>query len=136
MRIVLDSNIYIAALLAKGLASDILKLSEKGEIEIFTSEEILDEVKDKLVSKGKLEEIFVEQLLLELKNSIGIVKPKIRLNVVKEDVDDNKIIECAVESGANLIVSMDRHLIKLKSYKGIGIVHPKALTWILPKLLS
>jgi len=35
-----------------------------------------------------------------------------------------------------LIVSMDKHLIKLKSYKGTGIVHPKTLTWIIPKLLS
>ena len=136
MRIVLDSNIYIAAFLAKGLASDILKLGYKGEIEIFTSEEILDEVKDKLVNKGKLEKIYVEQLLLQVKKSIKIVKPIKRLDVVKEDPDDNKILECAVESEANLIVSMDKHLIKLKSYKGTGIVHPKTLTWIIPKLLS
>jgi putative PIN family toxin of toxin-antitoxin system len=136
MKIVLDSNVYIAAFLAKGLASDILKFGEKGKIEIYTSREILDEVKEKLVSKGKLDEVFVKQLLSHIEKSLKIVKLKRKLNVVKEDPDDNKILECAIVAGANLIVTMDKHLLKLKSYENIGIVHPKTLTWIIPKLIS
>lgn len=136
MKIVLDSNIYIAAFLAKGLTSDIIKLGEKGELEIYTSDEILSELKNKLINKAKIEEFIVNQLLNHLQRSFKKVKPTKKLNVVKSDSDDNKILECAVEAQANLIVSMDKHLIKLKSYKGIGIVHPKTLTWILPKLLG
>ena len=136
MKVVLDSNVYIAAFLAKGLASDILKFGEKGKIEIYTSKEILDEVKGKLVKKAKLEELYVKQLLSHVEKSLKIIRPIKKLSVVKEDSDDNKILECAVEAGANLIVTMDKHLLKLKSYEGIGIVHPKTLTWIIPKLLG
>jgi len=39
-------------------------------------------------------------------------------------MNDNRILECAVAGHASLIVSGDRHLRKLKSYKGIGIVTP------------
>ena len=136
MKVVLDSNVYIAAFLAKGLASDILKFGEKGKIEIYTSKEILDEVKGKLVKKAKLEELYVKQLLSHVEKSLKIIRTIKKLVVVKEDPDDNKILECAVEAGANLIITMDKHLLKLKSYEGIGIVHPKTLTWIIPKLLG
>ena len=136
MKVVLDSNVYIAAILAKGLASDVIKFGEKGEIEIYTSEEILSEVREKLIKKAKLEELYVKQLLSHVEKSLKIIRTIKKLVVVKEDPDDNKILECAVEAGANLIITMDKHLLKLKSYEGIGIVHPKTLTWIIPKLLG
>ena len=41
-----------------------------------------------------------------------------------------------MEGKADLVVSIDQDLLKLKSYKGVGIVHPKTLTWILPKLFE
>jgi len=53
-----------------------------------------------------------------------IVVPKISLQVIKADPDDDKFLECAVEGGADLIVSGDRHLTRLKSFRGIGIVWP------------
>ena len=51
--------------------------------------------------------------------------PKIRVRVVKDDPDDDKIIECAIDGEAVVIVSGDRHLLKLKSYKGIRIINPR-----------
>ena len=53
-----------------------------------------------------------------------MIVPKVTLHVVAEDEDDNRILECAAAGEANLIVSGDRHLRKLKSYAGIGIVTP------------
>lgn len=53
-----------------------------------------------------------------------IVSPKFTLNVVKADPDDDRILECAQAGSANLIVSYDHHLTKLKTFRGIGIVHP------------
>lgn len=53
-----------------------------------------------------------------------IVSPAIRLQVVAEDPTDDRILECAVAGRADLIVSGDRHLRKLKSFRGIGIVRP------------
>jgi hypothetical protein len=48
----------------------------------------------------------------------------ITLDVIREDPPDNRILECAVEGRANLIVSGDRHLRRLKIYQGIPIVRP------------
>lgn len=136
MKLVLDANIFIAAFLAKGLASDILRLSETGRIQIYTSQAILDEVAEKLIEKAKLDRQLVEKFIRHLRKAVHLVVPRRRLHVIKADPDDNKILECAVEANANLIVSMDKHLIKLKSYETIGIVHPRTLTWIMPKLLK
>lgn len=41
---------------------------------------------------------------------------------MKEDLDDNKILECAVASGARYVVSGDKHLLKLGRYKGIKMI--------------
>ena len=46
-----------------------------------------------------------------------------RIHVVKDDPDDDKFIECAVECGAEFIVSGDKHLLKKKKYKRIDIVN-------------
>ena len=43
---------------------------------------------------------------------------------MKGDPDDNRIIKCAVDGKANLIVSGDRHLLGIKHYRGIGIIRP------------
>jgi predicted nucleic acid-binding protein len=54
-----------------------------------------------------------------------IIKPKTRLSIVKEDHDDNKIIECAVTGKADYIITKDKHLLKIKNYKGIKIITPR-----------
>ncbi len=51
--------------------------------------------------------------------------PKSVPHIIKDDPDDDHILACALAGRADLIVSGDRHLLKLKSYKGIGIVRPK-----------
>jgi predicted nucleic acid-binding protein len=53
-----------------------------------------------------------------------IVSPKIGLQVISEDPTDDRILECAVAGRADLIVSGDRHLRRLKSFRNIGIVQP------------
>ena len=53
-----------------------------------------------------------------------IVSPKFSLQVIAEDPTDDRILECAVAGRADLIVSGDRHLRKLKSFRNIGIVQP------------
>lgn len=59
--------------------------------------------------------------------NVLIVTPKIKVDAVKEDPDDNKIIECALESNAEYIISYDKHLLKLKEYQRIKIVRPEEI---------
>ena len=59
-------------------------------------------------------------------NHIGslcdLVSPKLLLNAVPNNSDDNKFIECAVEGEAEYIVSRDKHLLRIREYKGIRII--------------
>ena len=135
MRIVLDTNVYIAAFLSKGLASKILLLGEKGRVSLYISPDIFKEIQDKLATKFKVGKKDIEEFSYLVRNSTKPIYPKKKINFVKIDPDDNIVLECASSANANLIVSMDKHLLKLKSFERIGIVHPKTLTWILPKLL-
>src|SRR3989304_4007970 len=111
MKLVLDTSVYIAAFLQKGLASDILILGEEGKIEIFISEEILKEITDKLDKKFKVDEERKNKFVSVIRRSTNQISPTMKLNIIRADPDDNKIIECAVEAGANLIVTMDKHLL-------------------------
>jgi len=56
--------------------------------------------------------------------SFSIVKPGRKITVVKDNPDDNKIIEAAVEAKADYIVTGDKHLLKIGNYHGIKIIKP------------
>ncbi len=63
-----------------------------------------------------------EDVLGEIVRISSIVNPKIKVNVVAEGPDDNKFLECALESRADFIVSGDKHLLRFREFKGIKIV--------------
>ena len=48
-----------------------------------------------------------------------------KLKVIKEDSDDDKFIETALNGNADYIITQDKHLLKLKEYNNIKIIHPK-----------
>ncbi|MDI6737413.1 MAG: hypothetical protein QME12_02745 [Nanoarchaeota archaeon] len=56
--------------------------------------------------------------------SMKVITPVIKLDIVKDDPDDNKIIECAVASQSDFILSYNLHLLNLKEYAGIKIIRP------------
>ncbi len=58
------------------------------------------------------------------KNSI-LVEPSTKIKVVKDDPEDDKFVETAVEGDAYFIVTQDKHLLKLKDYQGIKIITPE-----------
>jgi predicted nucleic acid-binding protein len=54
------------------------------------------------------------------------VTPRRRVNAVKDDPDDNRILECALAARADVIVSGDGHLLRLTAYEGITILTPRS----------
>lgn len=134
MRVVLDTNVYIGAALQGELTEDILEeVVENPEITLICSEEIFLEIEQKLQQKFHWSTDRLELFLGRIRKIAEIVEPRERVNVIKRDPDDNKILECALAGEADLIVTADQDLIKLKQYKGIGIIHPKTLSWTFPE---
>ena len=57
-----------------------------------------------------------------LENLAEVVEPQKTLRVIAEDPDDNRVLECSLDGKADVIVSGDRHLLKVGKYQGISIV--------------
>ena len=124
-RIVADTNVYISALNFAGTADEVLALGRAGAIDVFISQPILDEIADVLVRKFRWTATRVREAERAIASFASLVSPGETINVVREDEPDNRILECAVASGAEAIVTGDQHLLKLKRYHGIAIVSPR-----------
>jgi len=129
LRNVLDTNVYVSAALHGRVADSVLELASIRLVSLVTSEIILGELEDKLRNKLRWS-IEQSDLFLDVIRDIAeIVDPQIVLNVVPDDEDDNRIVECAVAGGADLIVTFDKDLLQLKSYEMIGIITPRQLSF-------
>ncbi len=126
IKIVFDTNILISFTLWDGSVSQklLFKLIEQDAL-IFSSTEILEEFQKILKRDFDYSDKEIANIMEKVLQFITLVNPCIKLNVVKEDADDNKIIECALEGKADYIISYDRHLLKLKEYKDIKIISPE-----------
>lgn len=134
MTIVLDTNVYIGAALQGELTEDILEIiAENSTITLISSEEIFLEIKQKLQQKFHWSTDKVKFFLDRIRKIAKVVETREKVNIIKRDPQDNKILECALAGEANLIITSDQDLIKLKTFKGIGIIHPKTFTWTFPE---
>jgi len=123
LRVVLDTNVYISAILFGGKCEEILKLASQRLFEVVISKKILGEIKSVLKEKFYWTDKQIAEVIKYIKEIASVINPDISLNVVKEDPADNKIIECAVASNATYIVTGDKqHLLAIKEYAGIKII--------------
>ena len=128
MKVTADTNFLISATQWDySVAHKLLKKFILSDVIIFTTQDILDETTEVLerdfeYSKNEAKNI-IEKILFFAK----LIEPKQKVDIIKDDPDDNKIIECAIESSSDYIVTYDRHLLKLKEYKGIKIMKPEEI---------
>ncbi len=136
IRITLDTNVLVSATYWSGSSFIIMEMVDKHELCCVLSNEILDEYKrvinsdeivDKVADKGLVASKVIEKVI----SDCVIAEPKIRLEVIKEDPTDNKILECAVAGSADYLITNDAHLLNIKEFLGIKIVNPKDFLSIL-----
>lgn len=123
VKAVLDTNVYISAILFAGKPERIRKLSKEGKIEVFISEIIIAEIAEVLRRTFDWENWKISQTIDEIREIATLVIPGRTLSIIKDD-DDNRILECAAESKVQYVVSGDKHLLSLKRYEGIEILSP------------
>jgi uncharacterized protein len=121
-RVVADTNIYISALMFGGLPGVLLDLGLMQAFRLVISPALLDELKDKLRVKFGVLAQDAAAIRVKLESAGDLIDPAIVLDVVTDDPDDNRVLECAVAGRADYIVSGDRHLLKLKEHAGIPIL--------------
>jgi putative PIN family toxin of toxin-antitoxin system len=126
VRIVLDTNVLISALLFGGNPRKILDLIIRGEIVLCLSESITSELAAVLQrSKFGFSHEIVNQIIPELSAISEFVLPTKKIQEIKADEADNRVLECADEASADYIVSGDAHLLEKKQFGSIQIVNPQ-----------
>lgn len=127
IRIVLDTNIVVSALIKEGSAPAlILSLVLDGHIHLCLTEEIFSEYTG-VLSRQKfqgLDQAGVRKVLLSLKRNSFWVLPSTRINAIKIDPEDNKFLECALEARAHYLVTGNKKHFKMPCFDTTQIVGP------------
>jgi putative PIN family toxin of toxin-antitoxin system len=125
MRMVADTNVIVSALVFGGLPRQVIDLAARGEVELYFSAPIQDEVERVLEQKfGWSRDEILSRARVPF--SWGTrVDPRMSLIVVKDDPDDDRILECAMAAQAHAIISGDRHLLRLGVFRSIAILTPR-----------
>ena len=121
MRLVLDTNILISAFFWDGNERKLLRSCRRKKHQLIVSPNILDELSRVLQKKFKLPFDKINEYREEILLMAEIVIPAGEIELIKEDITDNIVLETAILGKADRIITGDKHLLKLKECKGIKI---------------
>ena len=125
--LVMDSNIYISAILFGGKPRLIIEAALSGQVRLAISSPILEEIQDVLSgSKFRFPSAAAREIVIEIAVLAKTVEAAERVTLIADDPDDDRILECALASGADAIVSGDDHLLRLENFRGIPILNAAA----------
>jgi len=127
VRVVLDTNAVVSALLWGGIPDQLLTAATEGRIELYTSEPLLAELTEVLPRPKFAQRIqkagrTVGQLVEQYRGLAEVVEPAAITSGTLADPDDDHVLACALAARVDLIVSGDAHLLNLKAYQRIPIV--------------
>ena len=138
MKIVMDTNTLISSQLWEGNESRIFDLIMEGEVELQISEDIISEFEKVLsrqyfVSKLRDKKLDLEGIKSNILECAIVVEPVVKVEIVKDDPEDNKVLECALVEMPDFIISGDSHLLKLKEFRESKIITSRKLLDIFEK---
>ncbi|MDG7024973.1 MAG: putative toxin-antitoxin system toxin component, PIN family [Nitrososphaerota archaeon] len=123
IRVVLDTNVVVSAVASGGKPRQLLDWGVDGRFQIVVSEFILKEVGTVLRRpKFKASEEEVSNVILTLVQSGDVTTVTSSFEVVGEDPTDDAILNTALDGGAEILVTGDRHLLELKEFKRTKIL--------------
>lgn len=123
IRAVFDTNILISAILCKGKPRDILSSVIERKIVLVLSRDIIEEfalvIKRRKFGLAEDEQRLLVEFIIKLAD---VIETKSSFNEIKDDQNDNMVLNCAFDGRVNFIVSGNHHLLDLKEFKGIKII--------------
>lgn len=125
MRIVLDTNVVVSSLWG-GVPKSIMDACRKGRVKLLLSRPILEEYFT-VLSRFDVQDDDMDlfEALFTDPRRTEMISPAVAIRATREDPSDDKFLECALAAGADFIVSGDKHLLELGSFRGIPIATPR-----------
>lgn len=123
MRILLDTNVIISAVMFRGLPRRLLDAALKGEIRLVSSFALLHELEEVLMERFGFSARIASAVRAEVESVADVVDP-VDIPKVCRDPDDDQVLAAAVDAGAEAIVSGDKDLLALAEHAGIPILTP------------
>lgn len=124
-RVVLDTNIYISATFWTGKPYVIVQKAIEQDLAVFVSDDIIQELRKVLARDFSISKSEIEEMVKSILLFTHMLNPKKKLSAIKDDPDDDRILECALAGNADCIVTQDNHLLKLKEFQNITILTPQ-----------
>lgn len=117
LKIVLDTNILLVSISSKSKYHWVFSELLNGNYELFVTNEILLEYEEIISSKYNINVAKnVIRTLLYLEN-VTLITPYFKWNLIVNDKDDNKFVDCYIFSNSNYLVTHDKHFTHLKNIK-------------------
>ncbi len=123
MKIVLDTNVLIAALITHGTCSAVFEHCVRQHT-LITSEFVLQELYENLVHRFRYDPDEAREAIQLLQSQMIVVKPATVSKSACRDPDDVMILGTAIAGNAACIVTGDKDLLVIARFRGIDIVHP------------
>ena len=124
MRVVLDTNVIVAAFATRGLCAEVFEVCLMDHT-VVLSEYILSEVREKLLEKIGLPETIVDNIIEYLIDMGHIVQPAHIKESICNDKTDLPVIGTALSGKATCIITGDKDLLLLRKYKNVDIITPR-----------
>src|SRR4030042_1986070 len=126
MKVVIDTNIFVSSFFGGNPRKNI-DLWKHEKITLCLSKAVLDEYIDVLCIIGLKDEYELDELLSLFSRGFNIlfIRKTPKIQIIKNDPDDDKFIECAMALKADAVITGDREILAVKEYTGIRIVTPQ-----------
>jgi putative PIN family toxin of toxin-antitoxin system len=128
LRVVLDTNVFVSSLLVKvGVSAQVLDAWRAGRYVLVTSDAIVAEMRSvlnysRIRRKYPISDEEIERLVILIQQDALLVPGSaVVSDAISADPADEKILACALDGEADLIVSGDPHLLDLGKYQNIPV---------------
>ncbi len=122
MKVVFDTNIFISAFVVPGgKAEAAYSHALRKDFTLYSSVAILTETAQKLREKFGWQQDKITSLLKAIAKVATVIKTEPRLHLLADE-PDNRVLECAEATGADFIVTGDKHLLFLKRFQNSTVV--------------
>jgi uncharacterized protein len=131
VRVILDSNVWLAVLTTKGFCRRLWQ-EIRHDCVVVASQDILEEVEEKLHLKFKFSPRHARLMTLFVQRQTHAVKVVSAVHVCR-DPDDDFILAAALDGQCSQLITGDADLLALKQFKGVNIVTPREFMELISK---